>query len=118
MSERARKEGRGYLGRVKCYRSERVRRSGDSSAAPRERLAGRAVDTRSEISGKKKKARGAGMGDSLSVCGDDEGREGRRNGPYMLETRFVKEGGVRVCASRFEACLLYVPNNLSSVFLI
>jgi len=57
VSERARKEGRGYLGRVKCYRSERVRRSGDSSAAPRERLAGRAVDTRSEISGKKKSSR-------------------------------------------------------------
>ena len=96
-----------------------MRRSGDSSAAPRERLSGRAVDTRSEISWEKKKeARGAGVGDSLSVCGDDEGREGRRNGPYMLETRFVKEGGVRVCASRFEACLLYVPNNLSSVFLI
>jgi len=55
-SERARKEGRGCLGRVKCYRSERVRRSGDSSAAPRERLAGRAVDTRShQISGKKNK---------------------------------------------------------------
>ena len=117
-SERARKEGRGCLGRVKCYRSERVRRSGDSSAAPRERLAGRAVDTRShQISGKKK-ARGAGVGDSLSVCGDDEGREGRRNGPYMLEIRFVDEGGERVCASRFEAWLLYVPNNLPSVFLI
>jgi hypothetical protein len=39
-SERARKEGRGCLGRVKCHRSERVRRSGDSSVAPRERLAG------------------------------------------------------------------------------
>ena len=58
------------------------------------------------------------MGDSLSVCGDDEGREGRRNGPYVLETRFVDEGGGRVCASRFEAWLLYVPNNLPSVFLI
>ena len=79
-------------------------------------LAARSIpDLRSQD---KKEARGAGVGDSLSVCGDDEGREGRRNGPYMLETRFVKEGGVRVCASRFEACLLYVPNNLSSVFLI
>ena len=98
-----------------------MRRSGDSSVAPRERLAGRAIDTRSQIliSGlEKKPSSGAGVGDSLSVCGDDEGREGRRNGPYVLETRFVDEGGGRVCASRFEAWLLYVPNNLPSVFLI
>ena len=106
------------MGRVKCYRSERVRRSGDSSVAPRERLAGRAIDTRSQILRVKKKTVVAGVGDSLSVCGDDEGREGRRNGPYRLETRFVKEGEGRVCASRFEAWLLYVPNNLPSVFLI
>ena len=79
-------------------------------------LAARSIpDLRSQ---EKKKARGAGVGDSLSVCGDDEGREGRRNGPYMLEIRFVDEGEGRVCASRFEAWLLYVPNNLPSVFLI
>ena len=82
-----------------------MRRSGDSSVAPRERLAGRAIDTRSQILRVKKKTVVAGVGDSLSVCGDDEGREGRRNGPYMLEIRFVDEGGERVCASRFASKL-------------
>ena len=101
-SERARKEGRGCLGRVKCYRSERVRRSGDLSVAPRERLAGRAIDTRSQIliSGlEKKPSSGAGVGDSLSVCGDDEGREGRRNVPCYLRPDSLLMAGV-VCVRR------------------
>ena len=77
-----------------------MRRSGDSSVAPRERLAGRAIDTRSQIliSGlEKKPSSGAGVGDSLSVCGDDEGREGRRNVPcYLRPDSMMMAGGVCV----------------------
>ena len=76
-----------------------MRRSGDSSVAPRERLAGRAIDTRSQILRllKKKPSSGAGVGDFLSVCGDDEGREGRRNGPFYLRPdSMMMAGGVCV----------------------
>ena len=78
-----------------------MRRSGDSSVAPRERLAGRAIDTRSQILRllKKKPSSGAGVGDSLSVCGDDEGREGRRNVPCYLRPDSLLMAGV-VCVRR------------------
>ena len=76
-----------------------MRRSGDSSVAPRERLAGRAIDTRSQILRVKKKTVVAGVGDSLSVCGDDEGREGRRNVPCYLRPDSLLMAGV-ICVRR------------------